>query len=1103
MKKFRIVFFLGILFCNIIKAQEKIDYSQTRTLHVIASSHLDTQWQWTIQNTINEYIPKTVLGNFALFEKFPDYRFSFEGAIKYMFIKEYYPLDYLKLKKYISEGRWNIAGSSLDAGDVNIPSPEAITRSILYGQSFYQKEFSKKSRDIFLPDCFGFGYALPTIAASCGLRGFSTTKLEWGCIVGIPFDIGSWQGVDGSKILAVLTPGSYLTHITEDLSNKQTLIEKTDTLGKKSNTYVSYMYFGTGDKGGAPDDESVSWLEKSLHGSGKLKVISAPSDLLCREINNDQLQKMPSYKGELLLSTHGTGCYTSQSAMKRWNRQNELLADDAERASIAADWLGGIRYPKDKLSDAWIRFLWHQFHDDLTGTSIQEAYTFSWNDELLSRRQFSTVLEDAAGAIAGGLDTRVKGKALVVYNPLSMEREDIVNARVVFDKVPSFISVFDTAGKVVPSQIVGQGKNSLDILFLAKVPSVGFSVYDVRASNTPSKIKSELVITSESLENARYLVKLNSKGDVSSIFDKAQMKEMLKSPIRFEFYNDISEDWPAWEILYKNISSDPIGFVDDTCKVEIVENGPARISMKVTREKYGSQYEQFIILACGKAGNRLDFLTKINWSSKGKLLKVSFPLNVTNEIATYDLGMGTIERRSNTPRQYEVPAQQWADLTDNDGRYGISIMNDCKYGWDKPDNNTLRLTLIHTPLSRSIWGFKDQEFLDIGHNIFTYSVSGHKGDWRAGKSQWEAAKLNQPLLAFQTAKHAGKLGRSFSLMKVSSDQIMVKTIKKAENSDEIVIRLQELYGKPIEDALIKFATPIVSVREINGAEEPLDNANLHEGILKLNMGEYSSKSYSIRLANSKTKLTMPKSTFVPLKFDLDGVSWDSNRTDGDFNKNGITYPAELFPDTIVSEGITFIMGPKQDAMNNILICKGNKIVLPRDRNYNKLYILAASANGDTRETFMIDGKAVSCNIPDFQENIGQWDVLLMNGKYLESDTFDRSKNVIHLENDSYKENEKTIYELKPAYLKSENIAWYGTHKHDGKTNRNIPYKFCYIFKLTFDLPANANILTLPENENIRIFAISLADNMNDKTCLAKPETEEFNNDASVKIQTKK
>src|SRR3989339_122764 len=185
------------------------DGDKQKTLHVIGTAHFDTQWRWTIQTSINEYIPSTFNGNFKLFEKYPDYKFSFEGAIKYMLMKEYYPEAYQRMKEYIGAGRWNICGSSIDATDVNISSPESVIRTILLGQDYYKKEFGVQSYDIFLPDCFGFGYALPTIMTHCGLKGFSTQKLTWGAPFGIPFDIGTWTGVDGSRVFAALNGGSY------------------------------------------------------------------------------------------------------------------------------------------------------------------------------------------------------------------------------------------------------------------------------------------------------------------------------------------------------------------------------------------------------------------------------------------------------------------------------------------------------------------------------------------------------------------------------------------------------------------------------------------------------------------------------------------------------------------------------------------------------------------------------------------------------------------------------------------------------------------------------------------------------------------------------
>ncbi len=409
-----------------------------RNLYVVGVSHLDTQWRWTIQNTINEYVPATFRDNFKLMQQYPNYVFSFEGAFKYMLFKEYYPDEYLKLKPFVASGQWRLAGSWVDAVDVNMPSFESLVRQVLYGNGYFKKEFGKTSRDVLLPDCFGFGYALPSIAAHCGLKSFSTQKLSWGSSVGVPFDIGVWEGVDGSTLVSALNPGAYVTQIESDLSRDTAWLRTIDHQGDTSGLYAGYMYFGTGDTGGSPDSASVAWLDKSLKSDGPISVHSIGSDDLVDIVNAQKDTHLPRYKGELLMTRHGVGCYTSQAAMKRWNRKNELLADATERASVIASALGGLTYPRDQIKDTWVRFLWHQFHDDLTGTSIPEAYQFSWNDEILCQNRFTGMLENAVEATTPVLDTRVKGVPLVVFNPLAIEREDVVEATVIFpDKVPS------------------------------------------------------------------------------------------------------------------------------------------------------------------------------------------------------------------------------------------------------------------------------------------------------------------------------------------------------------------------------------------------------------------------------------------------------------------------------------------------------------------------------------------------------------------------------------------------------------------------------------------------------------------------------------------
>ena len=442
--------------CVWVGAQTQSQRSSPKkwNLYVVATAHLDTQWRWTIQNTINEYVPATFRDNFKLMQQYPDYIFSFEGAFKYMLLKEYYPEEYQRLKPYVANGHWRLTGSWVDAVDVNMPSFESLVRQVLYGNGYYKQEFGKTSCDVFLPDCFGFGYALPSIAAHCGLKSFSTQKLTWGSAIGVPFDIGIWEGVDGSTLVAGLNPSSYSGSITGDLSRDTSWSRKIVHQGETSGLYAAYKYFGTGDIGGSPDSQSVDWLQKSINSDGPISVNSIGADDLASIVAAQSDAHLPRYKGELVMTRHGAGCYTSQAAMKRWNRKNELLADATERASVIAAMLGGLTYPKEELKETWIRFLWHQFHDDLTGTSIPEAYQFSWNDEILCQNRFAGMLENAVEATTPMFDTRVKGVPLVVFNPLAIPREDVVEADVAFTgKAPETIRVFDPDGKETPSQI--------------------------------------------------------------------------------------------------------------------------------------------------------------------------------------------------------------------------------------------------------------------------------------------------------------------------------------------------------------------------------------------------------------------------------------------------------------------------------------------------------------------------------------------------------------------------------------------------------------------------------------------------------------------------
>ncbi len=447
-------------------AQDKsapVDLLRQPTLYVAPYSHLDTQYRWTFPQVINEYLPRTVRDNFALIEKYPHYIFNFTGANRYLILKEYYPADYEKLKRYVAAGRWFPCGSEMEESNVNVPAAESLFRQILYGNGFFRREFGKAGADLVLPDCFGFPASLPSILSHAGVKGFSTSKLTFHGAApaggrgspqntpsGVPFNVGVWEGTNGESVLAVLNAGVFNSRLTNDPTTDATWINRILGNGKAGGVFADFRYFGTGDSGGAPSASSVKILEdavskasataasastKAPASQGTLRVLFARSDQIFWDIlaaKPDPTPKLPRYKGDLELVEHSAGSLTSQAYQKRWNRMNELLADAAERASVAAQWLGARPYPLERLNRAWTLVMSGQFHDVLPGTAIPEAFEFAWNDDVLAMNQFADVLLSGTEGVASVLNTQVQGTAVVVYNPLGVEREDVVRATVAF-----------------------------------------------------------------------------------------------------------------------------------------------------------------------------------------------------------------------------------------------------------------------------------------------------------------------------------------------------------------------------------------------------------------------------------------------------------------------------------------------------------------------------------------------------------------------------------------------------------------------------------------------------------------------------------------------
>lgn len=1160
MSHFFKIFFLtivtGLAFTVQAQTTKAPDITKQSTLYVVPYAHLDTQWRWSYSQTISEYLLKTLKVNFYYIDKYPHYVFNWTGSNRYRLMKEYYPADYERMKQYIAKGSWFPAGSSVEEGDVNLPSAESIIRQILYGNTYFRKEFGKASNEYMLPDCFGFPASLPSIMAHAGIKGFSTQKLnsDWqpAPIVGgpgspeetpagIPFNVGIWEGTDGQTVIAALNPIEYVGGIRYDLSKTPpsppagyTVAQLTNWNtkvtnwvsriaidGKLTGIYADYHYVGTGDIGGATDEESIKFLEalitkgtmilppadepsgahavidaaadsqgSPVHvGDGPVKVLSTSADQMFADIKPEMTAKMPRYKGDLELINHSAGSLTSQAYHKRWNRENEILADGAEKASVAATWMGGRPYPQQRLNDAWTLVMSGQFHDIAAGTATPRAYEFAQNDDVIALNQFADVLTSATEAVSSALNTETTGIPVVVYNSLNIPREDVVSAEVRFPNgMPKAVRVLDADGREVPAQ-VEDGK----VVFLAKVPSVGYAVYDVRAA-VASKSSAELRVTQLSLENHCYRVTLNAAGDVNSIFDKSLNKELLSAPMRLAISNDAPKQWPAWNMDFDQEQAAPRAYVNGPAKVRIVENGPARVAIEVSRETEGSRFAQTVRLSAGDAGNRVEFSDVIDWHTLSANIKAVFPLMAANPMATYNWEIGTVQRPTAFDRQFEVASHHWIDLTDKSGAYGATILTGPKNGSDKRTENTIRLTLIRTPgapMPGPGGGYSDQLNQDWGHHEILYGLAGHKGDWRENETDWQAYRLSTPLVSFTTERHTGALGRSFSLVSVDNPHVRVLALKKAETSSEFILRMVELDGSAASNVKIKFAGPILSAREVNGQELPTGPAKIFNGTLETSFTPYQPRTFALRLGTPPAQLSAVASEPVELKYNLASASNDDTKSVGGFDRKGDALPAEMLPTELNFNGVQFHLAQAATGKPDALVAQGQTIQLPAG-DFNRVYLLAASADGDQKAVFEAGARSAQFTIENWGGFIGQWDTRLWKPAP-DSVTVADSPHSVPLRKDWAVSANRSIWNdvtyvgspwwaprypedyigLARGYIKPATLAWYASHHHtpDGL---NEPYEYSYLFAYSMEVSPHTTSLVLPKNDSIRILAVSVA-----------------------------
>ncbi len=1017
---------------------------EKKKIYTVATAHLDTIWSWDFETTVSKYIYNTLVDNFALFKKYPHYTFNFEGSYRYELMEEYYPELFNEMKGYIESGRWNVCGSSFENGDMNVPSPEALFRNILFGNSYFDKKFGKRSVDIYLPDCFGFGWALPSVAAHAHLMGFTTQKLAWGSAYGVPFDIGVWKGVDGAEIYASVNPHDY--YFTLKKLRDWDFVQKKLKENEKYGLDMTYIFHGIGDRGGAPKEASVAFVESEIekNANSDIEVLASSADQIYHDIDegftDEQKAKLPRWETELVMQNHGVGGYTSRAIGKRWNKRCEELADMAERAGVIADYLGTAEYNKTALTRNWKRFIAHQFHDDLPGTSVQRAYRRSWNDYAMSMNGFASELEASSASVGSLLKTDFcTGIPVVVSNSIEHRRSGAVTLHLKDVKLP-YVRVYDQKGREIKSQVNYVKDGITEVVFIADVPSLGFRVYDVRPSDTPCMLKGNVSISSENvMENQKYIVRLNKKGNISSIVDKdMNEQELLAEPISLGLFKyKGSRAWPAWEMNFKEANKDP-DRIPNIVTITVEETGPARVAFRVEQKDKKSNFVSIIALTDGS--EYVEVYSEIEWRSLRTMAKNKFAFKCSNEKATFDLGLGAIQRENMNEKLFEVPAQKWADITDSDEKWGVSVFSECKNGWDKYKDNTLRMTVVHTPKGNYRIDSM-QSMMDLGLNRYSYAVYSHKGKVGAD-TQLQARFFTQPMTGYVETKHQGVLGSEYSFGGVSDKAVIMRACKKAEDSDEIVVRLNEGANSSVERFELTLGEGIESAREIYASEEPKGEACIENGKLVTSFKPYGIKSFALKLKPSAVLGKKTVSRPVSLPADCKIITAQGENSSMPYN-----IPKEIIKDSVDAAGLHFDI--KRDG-ENALICAGQTIRLSSDAE--QLALLIAS-DSDKELEFLVDDDSVVKQVFSMTERFAGWD----------------------------------LYDFgETAYIKKAKLGYEATHSHD-EAGKDIYAKGLYFYILTLDVKGKKTVM-LPVDEQTVV--LSASEVINPHGTLATPVYDE-------------
>ena len=741
-------------------------------------SHLDIAWLWRCQETERK-TSRTFANNLALMDHYPEFKFTQSQAIVYHWIKNNNPELYERIKEKVQNGQWYIVGNTWVECDTNVASGESMIRQLLYGKGFFEKEFGISSDTYWLPDCFGFSHALPQIIKKSGMKYFITSKLRSQDTNRFPHTLFKWKGHDGSEILAF----NQRTHYQGDYDPAY-IVESQDKCDLKGTMKTAFGMFGYGDGGGGSTYRMLENAKRLKNFPGLPTArMGHPNEFFAEaEKIRDEL---PTYNDELYYENH-RGTYTSQGFIKYNNRRNEFRLSRIEMAGVF-----GKGYDKERLHELWLLLLKNQFHDILPGTSIHEAMEDCRPDFAKLEADGNEMLADAKNGILSDIDVTEKG--VIVWNFLSHKAT-----------APVTVEAENTVGE---NCIAFEENGKKYIRFIATdVPPIGYKFFPF----AEVKKCDNLTIGDGIIENEILKVTYDENGILTSVYDKENKRETLngKGNIISVFIDKCVHE-TAWN-LEQNYEKKKWA-LEKAESVEVLECNSVRAVLKVVRKFNKSTITQNIILYAGS--RQLVFETEVDWQERDKVMKAAFDVNVLNTEATFEAAHGAIKRPThrNSPfdaARFEQCAHKWADLSEGD--YGVSILNDCKYGYDILDSR-MRITLLRAPTNPDPKG-------DLGYHKFTYSFYPHAGTWQTGGTVQEAFLLNLPLDGKEVAPNKGTLPAEHSFISCDVDDVIIDTVKSAQDGNGIIVRVYQSRRVRGERTLT-INLPFTEVYECNLMEE--------------------------------------------------------------------------------------------------------------------------------------------------------------------------------------------------------------------------------------------------------------------------------------------